>query len=127
MPIYDYECQACHHRFEAMQKMSEDKLKECPQCKELALKKLVSAPAFQLKGGGWYVTDFKNSNAPKPAANGTTNKESGDKDSKESRDASASGSTSTTEATPAAATETKTSESKTTESPKPSASSSSGE
>jgi len=61
MPIYEYECGACGHRFEKLQKMSDGPLSECPDCHESALKKLVSAAAFRLKGSGWYETDFKNS------------------------------------------------------------------
>lgn len=58
MPIYEYQCAACGHQLEAMQKMSEEPLKECPECHEPALSKLVSAAGFQLKGTGWYVTDY---------------------------------------------------------------------
>ncbi len=59
MPIYEYRCDACGHEFETIQKMSEDPLKECPKCQAPELKKLISAAAFRLKGGGWYETDFK--------------------------------------------------------------------
>ncbi|MCB1665309.1 MAG: zinc ribbon domain-containing protein [Pseudomonadales bacterium] len=59
MPIYEYQCQDCGHRLEALQKISDAPLKECPQCHKLALAKLVSASSFRLKGGGWYETDFK--------------------------------------------------------------------
>ena len=59
MPIYEYKCGACGHTFEAFQKMVDDPLKECPECKKLELKKLISASAFRLKGDGWYETDFK--------------------------------------------------------------------
>ncbi|MBT8122339.1 MAG: zinc ribbon domain-containing protein [Gammaproteobacteria bacterium] len=59
MPIYEYQCEACGHVFETLQRLSEDPLKECPECGKPALKKLVSASAFRLKGGGWYETDFK--------------------------------------------------------------------
>jgi putative FmdB family regulatory protein len=59
MPIYEYECQACGHRQEVIQKMSDDPLVDCPACQKPELKKLLSAPAFRLKGGGWYETDFK--------------------------------------------------------------------
>lgn len=71
MPIYEYRCQACGHEFEAMQKMSDDALTECPHCKKQELKKLISAGGFQLKGGGWYETDFKNgSNGSKSGSGG---------------------------------------------------------
>jgi putative FmdB family regulatory protein len=59
MPIYEYQCEACGHVFERLQKISEAPLTECPDCGAQALKKLLSAPAFRLKGGGWYETDFK--------------------------------------------------------------------
>ena len=59
MPIYEYECEACGHRQEAIQKMSDDPLVNCDVCNKSTLKKLVSAPAFRLKGSGWYETDFK--------------------------------------------------------------------
>ena len=62
MPIYEYACQSCEHVFDALQKMSAEPLLECPECGELSLKKLLSAPNFRLKGGGWYETDFKKDN-----------------------------------------------------------------
>ena len=62
MPIYEYECKACGHRQEAIQKMSDDPLLDCPACNKPELKKLISAAAFRLKGGGWYETDFKGGN-----------------------------------------------------------------
>jgi len=70
MPIYEYQCPHCQHTFDAMQKMSEAPLTECPQCKQSNVVRLVSAAGFQLKGSGWYVTDFKNKGQPpetKPA------------------------------------------------------------
>lgn len=59
MPIYEYRCYACGHEMEAIQKMSDEPLRECPDCGKKGLKKLVSAAGFRLKGGGWYETDFK--------------------------------------------------------------------
>ena len=59
MPIYEYECQACGHTMEAMQRMSDDPLTDCPACGKASLQKLISAAGFRLKGGGWYETDFK--------------------------------------------------------------------
>ena len=59
MPIYEYACGSCEHRFETIQKASEQPLRDCPECGEEALKKLLSAPVFRLKGSGWYETDFK--------------------------------------------------------------------
>ena len=62
MPIYEYECEACGHTLDALQKMSDALLKDCPACGKPALRKRVSAPRFRLKGGGWYETDFKDGN-----------------------------------------------------------------
>ena len=62
MPIYEYQCQACGKELEALQKISDEPLLDCPACGEASLKKKVSAAAFRLKGGGWYETDFKTSN-----------------------------------------------------------------
>jgi putative FmdB family regulatory protein len=59
MPFYEYECSNCKFYVEALQKISDEPLKQCPSCKKQTLKKLVSAPNFRLKGGGWYETDFK--------------------------------------------------------------------
>jgi putative FmdB family regulatory protein len=59
MPIYEYQCQECSKELEALQKISEAPLVDCPECGASALKKKVSAAAFRLKGGGWYETDFK--------------------------------------------------------------------
>ena len=61
MPIYEYECEACGYHYEAIQKISDAPLLECPSCGQPALKKLISAAGFRLSGSGWYETDFKNS------------------------------------------------------------------
>lgn len=63
MPIYEYRCEACGHEMEAIQKMSDAPLTDCPECGQPALKKLISAAGFRLKGGGWYETDFKKGSA----------------------------------------------------------------
>jgi putative FmdB family regulatory protein len=93
MPTYEYECQACGDRHDVFQRMSDDPLVDCPSCSEPALKKLLSAPAFQLKGTGWYQTDFKNnakketakdsSGGDSAAAGSEGGKETGQKDSGE--------------------------------------------
>jgi putative FmdB family regulatory protein len=67
MPIYEYACEDCGHTLEKMQKMSDAPLTTCPECNKDSLRKLISAGGFQLKGGGWYETDFKNKPAPAPA------------------------------------------------------------
>lgn len=60
MPIYEYQCKTCGHQLEAFQKFKDKPLSDCPQCGKPHLQKLISATSFQLKGGGWYATDFKN-------------------------------------------------------------------
>ncbi len=59
MPFYEYQCKNCGHDLEAMQKVSDPPLKKCPHCGKPQLQRLMSAPVFRLKGGGWYETDFK--------------------------------------------------------------------
>ena len=99
MPIYEYRCESCEHRLEKLQKMSEGDLLDCPECKNPALKRLVSAAAFRLKGGGWYETDFKKDNKRNLADstekgdsfNGSPAKKSADAGSMKSDKSSASG------------------------------------
>ena len=62
MPIYEYQCEACQHELEALQKMSDAPLTDCPHCGKPALVKKVSAAGFRLSGSGWYETDFKSGN-----------------------------------------------------------------
>ena len=59
MPIYEYKCSKCEHQFEIIQRISDIPIKVCPECSQASVNKLVSAPSFRLKGGGWYETDFK--------------------------------------------------------------------
>ena len=63
MPIYEYRCKECAHEVEELQKLSDPPLVTCPACGKPTLQKLVSAAGFQLKGSGWYATDFKNTGA----------------------------------------------------------------
>ena len=65
MPFYEYECANCKFYTEVMQKISDAPLKKCPSCGKSTMKKLISAPVFRLKGGGWYETDFKSDNESK--------------------------------------------------------------
>jgi putative FmdB family regulatory protein len=93
MPIYEYECTSCHHQFDLMQKMNDEPVKDCPACHHDTAIKLVSAAGFQLKGTGWYATDFKNKNngpAPvtKPNETGTCTTTSTDSSSSSKGDAS---------------------------------------
>jgi putative FmdB family regulatory protein len=66
MPLYEYECDACGHRFEKIQKFSDAPVEQCPVC-EGAVRKLLSSPAIQFKGSGWYITDYARKEKP-PAA-----------------------------------------------------------
>jgi putative FmdB family regulatory protein len=68
MPIYAYRCSACGHAKDVLQKMSDPVLSTCPACGAEAYSKQVTAAGFQLKGSGWYATDFRNANAAAPAA-----------------------------------------------------------
>ena len=80
MPLYEYQCGACGHRFEIIRKFSDAPITECPDCRG-TLRKLQSAPAFQLKGTGWYATDYPKAGEP-PADNesgGSTDSAPGDK------------------------------------------------
>ena len=64
MPIYEYRCSSCGYEHEALQKITADPLVNCPKCESPSLVKMVSAAGFQLKGAGWYVTDFKDKKQP---------------------------------------------------------------
>jgi putative FmdB family regulatory protein len=99
LPLYEYECEACRHRFEALQKFADPPLETCPKCGG-RLRKLQAAPAFQFKGSGWYVTDYAKKDSggeksdggkdSKPAASEATKGDS----SKPATDAASSSSTS---------------------------------
>ena len=67
MPIYEYRCEACGHQDEHLQKVSEPPMSVCPSCGKPSYKKLLSAAGFQLKGSGWYATDFKGGSTAAPA------------------------------------------------------------
>jgi putative FmdB family regulatory protein len=92
MPLYEYECKKCHHRFERIQKYSDPHVKKCPDCGG-PVEQVVSAPAVQFKGSGWYVTDYakKSGTASSSSSNGETADSGSKKDEKkESKPASAS-------------------------------------
>jgi putative FmdB family regulatory protein len=84
MPLYEYQCKKCGHRFEKIQKFSDKPVKKCPECGG-PVEQTISAPAVQFKGSGWYVTDYaKKSAAPSSSSDGAKDKES--KESKDSKD-----------------------------------------
>ena len=72
MPIYEYQCTECGHELEALQKMSDDALTNCPACGQSGLRKLISASGFRLSGSGWYETDFKSGDKKKNLAGDST-------------------------------------------------------
>ncbi len=93
MPIYEYECCGCGHRLEAIQSVADGPLTDCPVCEQPSLKRLVSAAAFRLKGGGWYETDFKSGKRKNVAEGGGDGAgQGGAKSSEKSADKSASSS-----------------------------------
>ena len=94
MPLYEYECTACGHRFERIQKFSDPPVEACPNCGEQKVQKLMSSPAIQFKGTGWYVTDYARSSS-KDSGKSQDSKESKEskesaKESKESKESKAS-------------------------------------
>ena len=109
MPLYEYQCDACGHRFEAIQKFSDPPITTCPKCGS-SVRKLIASPAFQFKGTGWYITDYAKKDAGKEksaAADSSSEKsatDKGDKDKKSDKsDATPkSSASSTSSATPAA-------------------------
>lgn len=105
MPIYEYECKACRHGFESIQKISDPPLVDCPECGQPELKKKISAVAFRLKGSGWYETDFKSGD--KKNLHGEQAKSGGSSDStdtgkSESKSSDANGPSGSTAASKAA-------------------------
>lgn len=100
MPLYEYECAACHRRTEKIQKFSDAPLTVCPHCGG-TLEKLIHAPAVSFKGGGWYADGYGNA---KPNASGTSSSKPADSASKPAADSSTS--SSGTASTPASTTST---------------------
>jgi putative FmdB family regulatory protein len=94
MPIYEYECQTCGHRFEEWQKMSDEPVKVCPKCKKRKVEKLISHTSFQLKGGGWY-SDLYSSQKPGSSAESSSGSAKSDSAGKSESPGGESSSTST--------------------------------
>ena len=103
MPIYAYRCEACGHAKEVLQKMSDAPLSTCPECGKDTFRKQVTAAGFQLKGSGWYVTDFRGGSGGTSAPAATTPAASGDAAAPAASTAPASGTDSAASAAPAAA------------------------
>jgi putative FmdB family regulatory protein len=105
MPLYEYECDENKHRFEVIQKFSDPPIEKCPTCGS-TVHKLISSPAFQFKGTGWYITDYAKKNSPpNTPASGSDAKNSSDSDAKKetssSSGESSAGSSSDSKSTPA--------------------------
>ncbi len=91
MPIYEYRCDNCGHEKEALQKISDDPLTDCPACGQATLKKKISAAGFRLSGSGWYETDFKTGKKKNLAGDGAGGSSAGaDSGAKASNDGGAS-------------------------------------
>jgi len=93
LPIYAYACKKCDHTLDALQKIADAPLVDCPSCGEASLKRLLSAPRFRLKGQGWYETDFKKDNQRNIAGDKDNTKKDSKKDSKSTKKSSSKEST----------------------------------
>src|SRR5215470_2181998 len=103
MPLYEYECSACGHHFEVIRKFSDPPEKKCPKCGGL-VHKLQSAPAFQFKGTGWYVTDYangKDARKPEGKADGDGKKDAATETPSKAESATSGGSSSPASSAPA--------------------------
>ena len=85
MPLYEYQCKKCKHRFEKIQKFSDKMLKKCPECGG-PIEQMVSAPAVQFKGSGWYVTDYAKKGSSAASSSSSSENESSAKEAKEKKD-----------------------------------------
>lgn len=90
MPLYEYECKKCHHRFEKIQKFSDRMVKKCPDCGG-PVEQMISAPAVQFKGSGWYVTDYAKKSSSQSSSDGS-GKDSKKEDQSKSEGSSKEGS-----------------------------------
>jgi len=113
MPLYEYQCDSCGHRFERIRKFSDPPLDVCPECDQSPVTKLVSSPAIQFKGSGFYITDYAKKNSPSetekkkadsPAGSSSTAKS---ESKSETKSDSSSPASTTTESKPAAKSESK--------------------
>ena len=89
MPLYEYECKKCHHRFEKIQKFSDRMVRKCPDCGGV-VEQMISAPAVQFKGSGWYVTDYAKKSSSQSSADGS-GKDSKKEDTSKSESSSKEG------------------------------------
>jgi putative FmdB family regulatory protein len=125
MPIYEYQCSECGQKKEALQKLSDAPLKDCPACGKPTLTKLISAAGFQLKGSGWYVTDFKGGKSTKPDSEKSGGKAATEAKSSDGDKSGATEKSGGEKSGESKSAETKSADTKATESAKPAAASSS--
>ena len=90
MPLYEYQCEACGERFEAIRKFSDPPLEICEKCGKGPIQRLVSSPAFQFKGSGWYITDYAKKGSGSSTDSGTKDSSAAEKSSTASGDKAAS-------------------------------------
>jgi putative FmdB family regulatory protein len=95
MPLYEYECEACGHRFEKIQKFSDPPEDTCPKCGG-KVKKLLSSPAIQFKGSGWYITDYAKKSGAVESSKSSSDKKADKSDSSSTKSSSDSSSSTTT-------------------------------
>jgi putative FmdB family regulatory protein len=88
MPVYEYECSACGHRFEEWQKITDKPVKVCPKCKARKVERLISQTSFHLKGGGWYGDLYSSTRSGSGSSSGSTSSESATKPATSSSDSS---------------------------------------
>ena len=100
MPLYEYRCESCRHQFEVIQKFSDPPIGTCPSCGAGPVVKLLSSPAIQFKGSGWYITDYARKDAAKPSSEAKTD---GKSDTKADAKSDSAGASATKDTTPSSA------------------------
>lgn len=85
MPLYEYQCKACQHVFERIQKFSDPLVRTCPSCGKDEVEQLLSAPAVQFKGSGWYVTDYAKKNSSQGSSASSSKVEAGSESKSETK------------------------------------------
>ena len=98
MPLYEYQCEACNHRFERIQKFSDPLVETCPACGKGPVRKLLSSPAIQFKGSGWYITDYAKKSSSDGGSTGSAGT-TGEKKTETKTDSSTKSDTSTSSST----------------------------
>jgi putative FmdB family regulatory protein len=98
MPLYEYQCEACNNRFERIQKFSDPPIETCPACGKGPVRKLLSSPAIQFKGSGWYITDYAKKSSSEGGSTGSSDK-TGEKKTETKTDSGTKSDTSTSSST----------------------------